>query len=249
MKARPLWQEPAGGGEGRMRVCEFMGMKDGFSQVRPKWCLALTRPVFQQKQNIRNKGLTADWNTSKFNPNHQAVPWPSCAFQYRLWSPWINSKTIQPQRIYVFTYSLGYCFFFSLSLQMGVYLVVSERFIWLSKVGKGRQAFPQRWLSPLISCLTPTFYLKSKYLTSYVVMPQLSTNLQLIKHVAFIINFRGEMFSAWKAEVGVFFPLCFLFASMLLSAPNGQCILCSDKRLITHSFCDTYEKEWCSLWT
>ena len=55
-------------------MCKFVGVKNGFSQVRPKRCLALTGAVFQRKQSIRNEGLTAERNTSKFNPDQQVVP-------------------------------------------------------------------------------------------------------------------------------------------------------------------------------
>lgn len=41
------------------RICEVMGVKDGFSQVKQKWRLASLGPAFQQKQNISNKSLTA----------------------------------------------------------------------------------------------------------------------------------------------------------------------------------------------
>lgn len=44
------------------------------------------------------------------------------------------------------------------------------------------------------------------------------------------------MFSAWKAEVNVFVLIYFLFASFLVSAANGRCVLRADRRLIAQSF-------------
>lgn len=143
----------------------------------------------------------------------------------------------------LFSHSIFMCLLivwaiFSLSLQTGVCLVVSERFIWLLKVGNEDRLFPQWW----ISCLFPTlFYPRSKCLKGYVVMPLLSTNLRLIKHVAFSIHIfepEGNVLCLKSWGRCFFFNLCQY--CILLSAPNGQCILCSDKRLITHSFSDTY---------
>lgn len=102
------------------------------------------------------------------------------------------------------------------------------------------------WLIPPLcfSCLSPTFHPGSKHFTCYVVMPQLSTNLQVIKHIAFIINSyasEGNVLSLNSWGTGFSSP-CFLFASTPVSAPNGPCILRPDKCLIRRSFCGTYEK-------
>lgn len=111
-----------------------------WNTMMPKWCLALTRPPFQQEQNIYNTGFTAE--TSLYNPNLGPVPQPCSASQRRLW---ITSKTIHSQCIYVFTLCLGNCFICS---QMAVYLVVCKRFIWLWEFGKEKQA-------AMTSCATP----------------------------------------------------------------------------------------------
>lgn len=69
-------------------------------------------------------------------------------------------------------------------------------------------------------------------------MLQLSNNPQLIKYVVCVINFFTswtEMFSAQKAKVDVFFLIYSLFASVLLSAANGRCILPLDRRLIAQT--------------
>lgn len=50
-----------------------------------------------------------------------------------------------------------------------------------------------------------------------------------------------EKFSAWKAEVNDFVNIYFLFASTLVSAATGRCVLRSDRRLIAQSF----KKELC----
>lgn len=180
----------------------------------PRRWLVSTRPVSQQRQThtVCDDVFTVNWNTSPCRPNQPVVSQPQSAFQYSLWSPWIDSKIIQIQHIYVFTLGLGIVLFSLLMLTLSSLKYSSD----CQRLEKKDRLLPSDDFSPAFlpppTLPPPPFY--PKYLTSYAVMLQLPNNPQLIKYAAFINNFyesRGNVLSleSWgRCFYTPLFPVC-----------------------------------------
>lgn len=137
----------------------------------PKWCLALTRPPFQQEQNIYNTGFTAE--SSLYNPNLGPVPQPCSASQCRLELP----PNLSAHSVFM---CLLFVWGFVLFAPKWLFTLLSARDS--SDYESLEKKSRQQWLPLLCQHhhLLPQVYFG---------MPRLSNNLQLIKYVAFIISF------------------------------------------------------------
>lgn len=207
VKARSLWREPAGGGEGRMSVCEFMGMKDHDA----KMMLGLDPTSLSAKTD----SYSVWWSIySKLKHIAMQTKSTGCVTASQCLSiqtlkslNWLQS--IQSQHFYVFTLSLGIVLFSLLLCKCWpcrlwkIHLTV--------KGWKRKTDFPPPFSPPHTLPPRP-FY--PKYLTSYAVMPQLPNNPQLIKYAAFINNFYelgGNVLSleSWgRCFYTPLFPVC-----------------------------------------
>lgn len=188
-----------------------------WSTLTPKWSLALTRTIPQQKPMKHNKGFPGE---TLFNAisNVELVSQQTLKSLTLLQSLPVTAYLCVYFQSEVLMYSLPKgclsCCFWNIRLIIGN---------WTRKAG----------FSPP-QCLPPTISFYPEHLRSDVVMLQLSHNPQLIKYVVSVNFFTSwtEMFSARNAKVDVFLLIYFLFASVLLSATNGWCVLLSDRRLI-----------------
>lgn len=240
MKARPLCLPWAPQGEvegGWEHGCVLIAMKEGLRQVTLTWYIRTQELQRKQYIHIKLQVHSSTFFQSTFifiwksfqNVLKHIMPQHCCTLETSLWSRIFNSTAIQLQHSYVLTCGLKYCFAL-LDFPKHVFTLSTLRDLSCYQILARKDGdFPSVLLS-----LPPTYYHGPKYLVTYVVMLQLSTNLLLIKHIAFIINLFvwGNVLSL--KTLGTCFLPCFLFANIPLTVPNGQCILRSDKSLIAH---------------